>query len=108
MRSALERRCLARGGAKRSAAPRWRWRRRALREPPAALPAQGGRGRRGAEPSRHVRDVLAVAAAGVGGADLPGVGLGLGAGFGLRSPHRCAAAVPAGIGPGLPPLLRAL
>lgn len=54
---------------------------------------------------RDVRELLQVVVEGLGGADLPGAGLGLGAAERLPPPHGRAAALPAAVGTGLPPVL---
>lgn len=55
-----------------------------------------------------MRELLQVVVEGLGGADLPGAGLGLGAAQRLPPPHGRAAALSAAVGTGLPPVLRAL
>lgn len=57
---------------------------------------------------RDVRELLQVVVEGLGGADLPGAGLGLGATQRLPPPHGRAAALPAAVGTGLPSVLWAL
>ena len=57
---------------------------------------------------RDVRELLQVVVEGLGGADLPGAGLGLGATERLPPSHGRAAALPAAAGTGLPPVLGAV
>lgn len=54
---------------------------------------------------RDVRELLQVVVEGLGGADLPGAGLGLRATQRLPPPHGRTAALPAAVGTGLPPVL---
>lgn len=54
---------------------------------------------------RDVRELLQVVVEGLGGADLPGAGLGLGATQRLPSPDGRAAALSAATGTGLPSVL---
>lgn len=54
---------------------------------------------------RDVRELLQVVVEGLGGADLPGAGLGLGATQRLPPPHGRAAALSAAVGTGLPSVL---
>lgn len=58
-----------------------------------------------ASTQRDVRELLQVVVEGLGGADLPGAGLGLGAAQCLPPPHRRPAALSAAAGPRLPSVL---